>query len=168
MKKLVNEALEITKELGDMIFIGALAVYVHTKNARDSQDIDFVVENLISDEELIVKGYKKSMTGKQPWFTPRGLKIDIFTGDIPGVKFGDIVKHAKNFSIGNKGSIRVIGLECLIAAKHEAERPQDVEDLENIAHRKINEIDWGIMQQITNDEFKTNKIRKDMEFLSKQ
>lgn len=167
MKKLVNEALEITKELGDVIFIGAIASYMHTKITRDSQDVDFVVENPISDEELISKDYRKSVTGKQPWFSPRGFKIDIFTGDISILRFEDILNTAVSFPVGKKGSIRVMGLECLIISKHKAGREQDSEDLQNIAMRKIDQIDWNAVQAITQDEFLTSNIRRDMKFLSK-
>lgn len=167
MKKLVNEALEITKELGDVIFIGALAVYMHTKITRDSQDIDFVVKDPISDEELILKDYHKSMTGRQPWFSPRGFKIDIFTGGISMLKFEDIIKNAVTFPVGKKGGIRVMGLECLIITKHMAGREQDSEDLQNIAMRKFSQIDWNVIQSATQDDFITSNIRRDMEFLSK-
>lgn len=167
MKKLAIEAVKITKELGNVIFIGALATYMHTGNTRASQDIDFVIENPISDDELIKKGYKKSITGRQPWFTPRGFKIDIFTSGIPGVSFDSIVASAKIFPVGKKGNIRVLGLECLIVAKHKAQRDQDVEDLRNIAHHKYDKIDWEIIQLITNDEFVTREISRDVNYLRK-
>jgi len=167
LNSLVNEALQITKELGDVIFIGALATYMHTKNARDSRDIDFVVENSISDEELISKNYHKSTTGKQPWFTPRGFKIDIYTRGIPGVSFDKIIENSKKFAIKNKKEIRVLGLESLIIAKHKAARDQDIEDLKNIAMHRLNQIDWNVVQEITNDEFMTKQIKTDIKFLSK-
>lgn len=74
LKQLVSEALEITKELGDVVFIGALATHMHTKTARDSQDIDFIVTKPIPEKILENKGYKKSQTGKQPWFTQGASK----------------------------------------------------------------------------------------------
>ncbi|MCI4433237.1 MAG: nucleotidyltransferase [Nitrosopumilus sp.] len=167
MNNLVNEALQITKELGDVIFIGALATYMHTKNTRDSRDIDFVVENQIPDDELISKNYHKSMTGKQPWFTPRGFKIDIYTRGIPGVSLDKIIENSKKFTIKNKGEIRVLGLESLIIAKHKAARDQDIEDLKNIAMHRLSQVDWGVVQEIINDEFTTKQIKTDMKFLSK-
>lgn len=167
MNKLDNEAVEITKELGDVIFIGALATYMHTKSGRDSQDLDFVTEKQFSDDELVSKGYKKSMTGKQPWFSPRGFKIDIYTSDIPGVSFGWIVKNSKKFPVGKRDSIRILGLESLIVAKHKAARDQDIEDLRNISQRKLDEIDWNTVRQITGNQFATDNIRRDMELLSK-
>ena len=167
MNNLVNEAIQITKELGNVIFIGALATYMHTKNTRDSRDIDFVVENQIPDDELISKNYHKSMTRKQPWFTPRGFKIDIYTRGIPGVSLDKIIDNSKKFTIKNKGEIRVLGLESLIIAKHKAARDQDIEDLKNIAMHRLRQVDWDVVQEITNDEFTTKHIKIDMEFLSK-
>jgi predicted nucleotidyltransferase len=167
LNKLLNESLKITQELGDVIFIGALAVYAHTKKARDSQDIDFVIQKPISDEYMLSKHYYKSMTGKQPWFTPRGIKIDIYTRDIPGVPFGAIVKYSKKFPVGKKGSIRVIGLEALVVAKHTAQREQDSDDLRNIAKNRLDDIDWKVIQSITNDEYKTSLIKRDMVFFAK-
>ena len=120
-----------------------------------------------SDEELIAKKYTKSLTGKQPWFTPRGVKIDIYTRDIPGVSLEAIVKHSKEFPVGNKGSIRVLGLEPLVVAKHTAQRDQDVEDLQSIAKSKLKEIDWNVVQSITGDKYKTELMKKDLEFLAK-
>ncbi len=167
MNNLLNEALKISQELGDVIFIGALATCLHTKNRRDSQDLDFVVLSPISDEELLAKKYKKSLTGKQPWFTPRGVKIDIYTRDIPSVSFEAIVKYSKEFPVGKKGSIRVLGLEPLVVAKHTAQRDQDIEDLQSIAKSKLKEIDWDVVRSITGDKYKTDLIKKDLEFLAK-
>ena len=138
---------------------------MHTKNSRDSQDVDFVVERPISDEELIAKGYKKSITGKQPWFTPRGIKIDIHCAEIPGVSYDWIVKNSKTHALGSKYFIRILGLESLIVAKHKAGRDQDVEDLTNIAKRKYRDINWDLFKQITGDQFTADKIKRDMNFL---
>ena len=167
MNKLSRETLAIVEDLGNVIFIGALATYMHTKSGRDSQDIDFVVERQISDEELLSKGYKKSITGKQPWFTPRGIKIDIYCGGIPGVSYDWIVKNSKTHALGPKHSIRTLGLESLIVAKHKAGRDQDVEDLANIAKRKYHDINWNLIKQITGDQFTAEKIKQDMDFLYK-
>lgn len=167
MNKLLNEALEITKELGDVIFIGALATYLHTKSRRDSQDLDFVVPSPVSDDQLLAKKYQKSPAGKQPWFTPRGVKIDIYTKDIPGVSFGAIVKYSMTFPVGKKGSIRALGLEPLVVAKHTAQRDQDIEDLQSIAKSRLKEISWDVVESITGDKYKTSLIRNDLEFLAK-
>ncbi len=76
------------------------------------------------------------------------------------------VKNSRKFPVGKRASIRVLGLESLVVAKHKAARDQDIEDLGNIAQR-IGEIDWNTVRQITGDQFMTDNIRRDMEFLSK-
>lgn len=166
MNKLVNEAVKISKELGGVIFVGALATHMHTKSARDSQDLDFVTEKSIPDEELLSKGYYKSMTGKQPWFSPRGTKIDIYEGGIPGVSFEDIVKYSKEFTV-KKDKIRVMGLEALIVAKHRAARDQDIEDLRNLAKNRLKDVDWDIIHAITKNDYKTKLIKNDVQTLAK-
>ncbi len=167
MNQLAREALAITQDLGDVIFIGTLATYMHTKNRRNSQDIDFVVKTPISDDALISKGYKKSITGKQPWFSPRGIKIDIYHGDIPGVSYPWVMKNSVTHSVNTTESLRTLGLESLVIAKHKASRDQDVEDLTDIAKRRYKDIDWNVVEQITGDQFVAQQIQQDMEFLYK-
>ncbi len=115
---------------------------------------------------MISRGYRKFMTGKQPWFTPRGIKIDIYTGSIPGVTFDAIIKNSKTITVGNKGTLRILGLESLMVAKHTAQRDQDARDLRNIAKTKL-DIDWNVIQSITGGEFKTSLIKRELEFLAK-
>lgn len=43
MKDLVREAVLVSKELGDAIFVGAVAVYLHTGKTRESRDLDFAI-----------------------------------------------------------------------------------------------------------------------------
>lgn len=77
------------------------------------------------------------------------------------------MKYSKEFQVGKKGSIRVLGLEPLVVAKHTAQRDQDIEDLQSIAKSKLKEIDWDVVQSITGDKYKTELIKKDLEFLAK-
>jgi predicted nucleotidyltransferase len=166
MNMLINEAIKITQELEGVIFIGAVATHMHTTSTRDSQDLDFVLAAPIADEDLISKGYYKSITGKQPWFSPRGVKIDIYNGDIPGVSFDNMIKYSKEFTVkGN--SIRVIGLEALIVAKHTAARDQDIDDLRNMAKNRLKDIDWNTIKSITKDDYKTSLIKSDMQALAR-
>lgn len=167
MNKLITEAIKITQELGGVIFIGALATHVHTKSTRDSQDVDFVLTSPITDEDLMSKGYYKSITGKQPWFSPRGIKIDIYTQGIPGISLEKLIKYSKEFPVKGQ-SIRVIGLEALVVAKHTAARDQDIDDLRNIAKNRLKEIDWSIIEAITKDDYKTSLIKSDMQTLARR
>jgi len=49
----IEEAVLITKDLGDVTFVGAVAVFLHTKKSRESKDLDFVVAEQITREHLI-------------------------------------------------------------------------------------------------------------------
>ena len=141
-----------------------MAVHLHTNEGRDSRDIDFVVERNIPDDELITKGYKKTTARKQPWSTPRDIKIDIYSGDIPGVSHDWIVRNAAECAVGSKRALRTLGLESLIVAKYTANREQDIEDLVSIARRRYSDIDWSVIGQIT-DQFKASLIRRDVDLL---
>ena len=169
MKPLVNEALEISKELGDVIFIGAIARYLYTKDLRESQDLDFAMEKPVSNEELWNLNYKNEFrNGKEIWYTPRGIKIDRYTKDVSKIPLKLIVENSKYIQVSKKGEkIRTMGLESLIVAKHRAGREQDSEDLSAIAHTKYNEIKWEILREIAGDEHEYNQIKSDMSYLAK-
>lgn len=58
MHPLIREALDITQDLGPVTFVGAVAVFLHTKNTRESRDLDFAIAKQITREELLDKKYK--------------------------------------------------------------------------------------------------------------
>lgn len=169
LKPLVNEALSISKELGDVIFIGAIARYLYTKDLRESHDLDFAMEHPISDDELLVLNYKKEYrNGKEIWYTPRGIKIDRYTKDVSKIPMHHIIKNSKYIQVSKKGEkLRTIGLESLIVAKHRAGREQDSEDLSVIAKTNYDEIQWEILREIAGDEHEYNQIKSDMSYLAK-
>ena len=109
MKPLVREALLITKELGDVIFIGALSIYLHTKRLRESQDIDCIVEQSISDDELIDSGYKKDYrNGKEIWYTPRGIKIDMYTSDVGKIPLQQLISNSVRIPVNKNEELRYL------------------------------------------------------------
>ena len=75
MKPLIKEAVCISQDLGDVTFVGAVAVMLHTGEQRQSQDLDFVVAKQITVDEFLDKGYKIDLQGKK--FTPRNYKCVI-------------------------------------------------------------------------------------------
>jgi len=169
LKPLIREAALVTKDLGQLVFIGAIARYFHTKDYRDSQDLDFVMATPLTEEELFDKGYRKfNENRKDVWRTPRGIKIDMYTSDVGGISVETLIKTAKQFDADKKGTkLSVMSLECLIISKHRAQRDQDISDLRMIAHRKLREVDWNLMREITGDETECKSIKTDMEFLAK-
>jgi predicted nucleotidyltransferase len=169
LKPLVRESLLITKELGNVIFIGAIARYFHTNLLRESQDIDFALEKPISNKELNDKGYNQfSRNGKLEWFTPRGIKIDMYIRDVSKIPIGIIIKTSKNFTVGKVGDlVRVIGLEPLIVAKHRAQRDADIEDLQALAKSRFKEIKWDVLEKVAKDKHEFESVRTTMTYLSR-
>lgn len=167
MKPLVKEAITIDKELGGVIFVGAIARYFHTSTYRDSQDLDFAVTKPLSDEFLNSKGYNKYQENrKEVWRTPRGVKVDIYTKDVSRIPIETIVKTAKIIK-SDKYSVKVICLEALIVSKHRAARDQDIDDLRQFARQKSKEIDWDLLNTIAKDDVEYQTIKTAMEYLAK-
>lgn len=164
MKPLVREAIDISKELDGVVFIGAIAVYFHTKIMRESQDIDFAAIKPISNEELEEKGYKTLQEGKkQVTRTLRGIKIDIFRHDVSGIPINVIKDTSVEIQEG-KSKIRVIGLEALLVAKQRAQRDQDVEDIKELVRRKHKSINYEILRKITQSDVEYEQIMTAINF----
>lgn len=165
----MREAALITKDLGQVVFIGSIARYFHTKDYRESQDLDFAVITPLSEEELFEKGYRKyEENRKEVWRTPREIKIDMFTRDVGRIPIKTLIETAKEFDADKKGNkLSVMSLECLIITKHRAQRDQDIDDLKMIAERKLSEIDWNQLKKIVDDETEYQTIKRDIEFQAK-
>ncbi|HEX5457832.1 MAG TPA: hypothetical protein VFX64_05535 [Candidatus Nitrosotalea sp.] len=78
MNPLVREAIEIEKDIGNVVLIGAASVMLHTKTGRSSKDLDFALTTELSDESLLNKGYVKFMDKRDSWQIPRHFKVDFF------------------------------------------------------------------------------------------
>lgn len=168
MKSLVREALEISKELDGVIFVGAIARYFHTKVMRESEDIDFAITKPITNEELDAKGYKTRLEGrKEITRTPRGIKIDIFRHDVSGIPM-EIIKDTSIKVQEGEAKVRVIGLEALLVAKHRAQRDQDIEDIRELVRRKHRQIDFDVLRQITKSDVEYAQIQTAINFWKNQ
>ena len=169
MKQLAREALLVTQDLGRVIFIGAIARYFHTNVYRESKDLDFVVEKPVSKKALNDKGYNQfERNGKLEWFSPRGIKLDIYSRDVSGIPVRKIIDTAIEFPAGrSKERIRVMSLESLIVAKHRAQRAGDVEDLHIIANTKSRDIRWDLLRTFTKSKHEYDSIRTTIVYLSR-
>lgn len=58
MNPYIEEAVLITQDLGEVTFVGAVAVFLHTQKSRESQDLDFVVAEQITREEFLNLNYR--------------------------------------------------------------------------------------------------------------
>jgi len=145
----ILEAEKITEELGDVVFIGAVGVMMHlgTRHRR-TQDIDLAMVTKLSDEELETRGYRKYFEKrKYVTYTPRRIKVDIYTEDVSGIPVETVYTTSLNFT-GKNRIIKVACIEVLLVAKHRAARPQDVEDLQNLCKNKGKSINWALLAKI--------------------
>jgi predicted nucleotidyltransferase len=162
---LSNEAVLITKELGDITFIGAVAVFFHTRGSRESRDLDFAVATKIPNEELLDKKYKIIEGRRKPTIlTPRSFKIDIYTKEVGDIPVKDIIHRAKVVPVGKKGvnKVKIASLEDLIITKYRDNREQDIEDLIEIANTEFHNIDWSLLQSLTKDKVEYTNITNTM------
>lgn len=171
MHPLIREALDITQDLGPVTFVGAVAVFLHTKNTRESRDLDFAIAKQITREELLDKKYKTvTEGGKEKTYTPRGFKIDIYSGrPLNRIPIQTIIDTSHNFTVDNKGGIvNAMGLEALILAKFRANRPeQDHPDLRALAIERKADIKWELLESLSGDKYEVSSIRTTIDTLSK-
>ena len=65
MHPLIQEAVKITQDLGDVVFIGAVGIFLQTKATRE-QDLDFAVAKELPAELLDEKRYfVRKVKGKE-------------------------------------------------------------------------------------------------------
>lgn len=57
MHPLIQESIKITQDLGDVVFIGAVGIFLQTKTTRESQDLDFATAKELPAELLDEKRY---------------------------------------------------------------------------------------------------------------
>jgi hypothetical protein len=66
MHPLIQEAIRITEDIGDVVFIVAVAIFLQTKATRESQDLDFAVAKELPAEILDEKRYfVRKVKGKE-------------------------------------------------------------------------------------------------------
>lgn len=94
MNPYIEEAVLITKDLGDVTFVGAVAVFLHTKKSRESKDLDFVVADQITREQFLHLKYKFiNENGKERIYTPRNYKIDVYhSRDLNNISLDKIIE----------------------------------------------------------------------------
>lgn len=164
MNPLVREAVEIAKDIGDVVLVGAAAVILHTKEGRSSEDLDFALTTELSDETLLDKRYIKLRDKRDSWQTPRHFKVDFFRKDVGEIPIKSILDMSTMISVDTKNTLRVISLECLIVAKSRADRPTDREDLRLLAKKRFNEIDWDIIKSISKSGMEFETMKRNMKF----
>lgn len=102
MNPYIEEAVLITKDLGDATFVGAVAVFLHTGKSRESKDLDLVVAEQIPREQLLDLNYRFIMeNGKEKTYTPRNYKIDVFDSrDLNDISLSRIIETKSTYLFG--------------------------------------------------------------------
>ncbi|KEQ56391.1 Nucleotidyl transferase of unknown function protein [Marine Group I thaumarchaeote SCGC AAA799-P11] len=134
---------------------------LHTDEQRQSQDLDFVVAEQITNDEFLDKGYKIDLQRGRK-FTPRGYKIDVYhERSLNDILLEYIIKTADTIPVDNKGTtVNTISLEGLIVAKFRAGRDQDIEDLQRLSIRCESKIDWNEIKNLTKNDVEYHNIEQ--------
>ena len=164
MNPLVREAVEIAKDIVNVVLIGAAAVMLHTNMGRSSEDLDFALTTELSDDTLLDKGYVKIPNKRDSWHTPSHFKVDFFRKDVGEIPIKTILDMSTIIQIDSKNTLRVISLECLIVAKTKANRPTDREDLRLLAKKRFNEINWDVLKSLAKSDMEFNTMKRNMKF----
>lgn len=171
MHPLIREALKITEDLGPVTFVGAVAVFLHTKNTRESQDLDFAISKPITREELLNKNYRiVTENGKEKTYTPRNYKIDIYADrPLNRIPIKTIIETSKDFVVDKKGGkVNAMGLEALVLAKFRANRPsQDYPDLRALAVQRLEDIDWELLEKLAENKTEVGDLKSTLNFMAK-
>ena len=164
MNPLIKEAVYISQDLGDITFVGAVAVMLHTGEQWQSKDLDFVVAKQITVDEFLDKGYKIDLQGKK--FTPRNYKVDVYhERNLNGIPLDYIIKTATAIPVDKKGTtVNSISLEGLIVTKFRAGRDQDMEDLQRLTVRCSSKINWDEIKCLVKSDTEYSEIEQTINF----
>lgn len=169
MHPLIQEAARITEDLGDVVFVGAVGVFLQTKATRESQDLDFAVAKGLPAELLDEKHYfVRKAKGKEARYTPRGYKIDIYTRDVSGIPVDRIVATANDIEIRKGVTAKAASVEVLVVSKFRAaakRKGTDDVDIRALARKKYREIDWSVLESLTESEIEYQRIKSQMDAL---
>lgn len=166
MNPYIEEAVLITKDLGDVTFVGAVAVFLHTGKSRESKDLDLVVAEQIPRERFLDLNYRFiNENGKERIYTPRNYKIDVYDSrDLNEVPLERIIETRATIPVGKNKIVNAICLEGLIVVKYRAKRDQDLSDLSLIAMYCFKKIDWKLLHTFTKDDIEFRQIAEAMKF----
>ncbi len=171
MHPLIREALKITDDLGPVTFVGAVAVFLHTKNTRESQDLDFAIVKPITRQELLDKNYRFiTENGKEKMYTPRNYKIDIYSDrPLNRIPIKTIIETSKDFEVDKNGHVvNAMGLEALVLAKFRANRPsQDYPDLRALAIQRLKQIDWKLLKNLSGNKTEIDTLKTSLAYMAK-
>jgi predicted nucleotidyltransferase len=163
---LEREAIKVSHDLGEVVFVGAFAVVAHVGSYRQTRDLDLAIAAPISEQKLESLGYLTRVEGgNRITRTPNGVKLDIYAEDVGGIVISEIFRTAKVTRVG-KEKIKVMGLEALLLAKLRASRPQDVDDIRQLVRTHSRDIDWNVLGSLTTSSVEIENLRNIVRALS--
>jgi len=149
MNQLQHEAIAITKELRDVVFVGAVAVLSYLGwRYRTTRDFDIAMVTKLTKAQLERLGYRTFQEGgKDVVRSPRGYKVDIYTNDVSNISIKTVYSTAREVALTDY-TIKVASLQVLLLAKLRAmrpSRPQDREDFNKMCEKNGKSIDWKVL-----------------------
>lgn len=152
-----DECAHVSAEIPSAVFVGAAATLAHLGWAyRTTTDLDVAVgvATEVDEDRLLQLKYWKDPTSNE-WYTPRGIKIDIYKGGLNGFSVEDIASQSVVVHV-RKGALKVAKLEMLILMKHRAGLVSDVQALVNT---KYSSIDWNYLERISKGQVEFQEVR---------
>lgn len=110
------------------------------------------------------------MRGKEARYSPRGYKVDIYTEDVSGIPIEKVIETAQNIEIKRDIILKAAGVEVLVVSKFRAaqkRRGTDDTDLRTLAQKKYRNINWSVLETLTDSEIEFQRIKNDTDALSK-
>ena len=141
-------ALRVSRDLREVVFVGAFAIICHIGPYRRTRDIDLALATPLSDEEFEQQGYRIFRErGKREIRTKEGVKLDVYTRDVGGIPVSVLFETAVAKRVGS-GEVKVMCLEALLISKMRASRPQDIEDVQALCGRLGKTIRWNVVDKL--------------------
>ncbi len=153
-----DECAHVNAEIPSAVFVGAAATLAHLGwSYRRTTDLDVAVEvaSDVDDNRLLQLKYWRDPTSNE-WYTPRGMKIDIYTGNLNGFSVADIASESVIVQARKNALIKVAKLEMLILMKHRAGLASDVQAL---VKAKYDSIDWNYLEGISKDSVEFQDVK---------
>lgn len=167
--QIIHEAIQITKDLGDVVFIGATALLLHDINNRTTKDIDFVILIDKTDDKnefLLERNYITTLENGKPVTrtpSPRRFKVDVYNEPISNITIKEIFDKAVEKKY-KKGTVKVASIETLIVLKHRAGRTQDVEDISSITKKYYHQINDTKLSLLCQNNTEMKEIKNALTF----
>lgn len=157
-------AADITKDLKEVVFVGAYASIKYGVTRR-THDIDLALASPVNDEDLGKLGYGVFKEGgKRVIRTRHGTKMDVYTKDVSGIPVPQLFATAVTVRAAGK-AIKVICLEALLLTKMRAGRPQDNDDIRQLCTLRGKAIRWDVVDSMAKN-LESTELRSYVKALS--